>query len=119
MMSTQEDQNALTKCAVALGLPMEALGHHVNLVVNATNEPLEPRQLIQVDKRRLMVVCSLTREEFDAVRRFNAAIREHYKRPRLVWSASGERADLLTSTPDPGEPPEWCAHYYLLKPLDR
>jgi hypothetical protein len=106
---------AVKKCAAALGMDPGDLGYEVNLTVIAVNEALLPGQVLMVPTGRRAVVCPLTREEFDAVREYNARIRRSLGRPKLKWYTEGDRPDALRAMGQPDDPPPNCDHYYLCR----
>ncbi len=112
-------QEVLVKCAAALGVTVSALGYATNLSTVAVTEEMQAGQLFVAPIGRRSIVCSLTREEYDLARQFNAAVREKERRPDLRYLSEGERPDLLRDTGKRlKEPPAGCKYYYLCRAID-
>jgi hypothetical protein len=92
-----------------------------NQIVCAMSEPLSPKQVVVMGANRWMVLRELTREEFDGIRRQNAAIRERFGRQYQdhVGVVTGEdpgHLDPATLT-HPPEPPPNCTYFYEIAEL--
>ena len=93
----------------------------MNQIVLALSQPMEPNQVITVGPRRLAIVRSLSREEYEVKRRQNAAIRQKAGRrfEDFVWMASGEdrgKLDPATIT-HPTRRPAECKYFYEVREL--
>lgn len=110
----------LEKCAAALRVNPADL-YKVNVTALACDEDMQPGQMLATPVGRRVVVLSLTRQEYDVVRQFNAACRAEKGLPDRLCQlfVEGDRPNLLRDTGQHvAEPPQHCNRYYLCRNLD-
>jgi len=108
------EQEALRKCADALGVDPAKLGYGTNLIVISLSEELQLGQLIvHPDGRRAVLVCALSAEESALARAYNRRLCEREGRRDGRAYLFGDRPDIMRDVgvlPD-GPPAECCWHY--------
>jgi hypothetical protein len=96
-------------------------GWDVNQIAIAMNEAMEVNQVAVLGSHRFMIVRKLTRAEYDALRRSNAAIRARFGRrfedhAGVVTGEDPAHLDPRTLT-HPPEPPAECTYFYEAREL--
>ena len=97
-------------------------GVDFNQVVVALSEPMKVKQVVVMGHRRFVILCELTRAEYDEKRRHNALIRKRFGRrfedhTGLVTGEDPAHLDPSTMTTHPPDPPSECKYFYSVREL--